>query len=206
MKPGNPAPGTPDAFREFVASCLGRWIAVRIPTIELYVFQGGPTALSMMAGQTVLKWSQVIDDPTAASIKPDAVAALASYSNVIVLDALIGAEDRWNAGNHIYVQERAEWFSIDYSGSFNPNFEAQQYFPEIRNAVQQSTEVVRRAVTAASNIPDEALERLFALPDSVFLAAEPRRSALAFVKERRSRIADIVNGWLRNNGIPLMGN
>jgi hypothetical protein len=198
-------------MREFVASVMARWLNVRVPAVELYIHPAGPAALSIFAGQTVLTWGQAMNEPVYAALRPMAIQQLAEFTGVLVLDILVGAQDRANAGNAIYIVERGEWYGIDYSFSFglgnttgvgDPNQPYDtSYLPEFMQAIPNSHEAIKRSAAQAELIPESAVRELLAAPPLLFATPQERADMANYILNRRSRLQDVLTAWCGRHGL-----
>ncbi|MDP9024800.1 MAG: hypothetical protein M3N13_05475, partial [Candidatus Eremiobacteraeota bacterium] len=166
--------GSSEAFREFIAHHLARWLDLPVPKIELLLDPAiGPCCLSMAAGRGfILKPNNF---KHLEELRARALAALASYVGIVVLDVLMGAMDRGNAGNHLYVAVDNRWWSIDYACCFNlyrqlrgvgdPDapYDA-DYFPAFLTAVALNPQVIQTTLRLLDRISDDAIGGLVALP------------------------------------------
>jgi len=222
-KPGTSRAGSLEAVREVVCSIIAKWLHVPTPTQEL-LLDGvlGPCSISydLPDGQTY-RWYNVIDMRLSGSLFADGTLALQAYAGpVVILDALVGAIDRVNRGNHLYVESERRWYTIDYGLSFNrfPNTTGddgrtgvgdprvpfgilQDVFPQIITAIGLSPEPFRSILSLAESIPDGRFEELLRLVPPEFARAEDAQRMVAFLSYRRANLRPLLRAWCEKYGM-----
>jgi hypothetical protein len=197
-KPGPGQPPSTCALREYLASIIGHWIAVKVPRVELDVVGTRPVALSMKAAGTSVDWSQLMGGDDYVELRPTALSRLDGLATIIVLDALLGVGNRpappLSHGNHVYVVEESMWYSIDYADAFRPEFDL-DYQPEFVERVLKAQAEISRLLCQVETIPDEALQCLLKIAPAEFATADDRKSMLRFILERRHTVRQIVLDW-----------
>lgn len=205
-KPGDPVAGSEEAFREIIAVRIARWLGVSVPEGELFQHEGKPCFVSFDLGPTALKWGTVMDDPVGIPHRDKATAALQRHAGIIALDALVGAVDRSNAGNHLYVPTEDRWYGIDYGFSFNMsgqkgigdcNVFTTPYFPAMIEAIRIAPARLEAALKLAECIPDKKIEALCALPPALFATPEVRAEMLGFLTSRQANLRPILQEWCK---------
>jgi len=214
-KPGLARPtGSLEAFREAVCSVIATWLDVNVPEIKLWTCPtAGPSSLSLALGPTVRKYAELLAGKRFADIRERALVALEQHvGQMLVFDALVHAEDRNNHTNYLFVEETCTWHSIDYGLSFasklvpygigDPQTPYEyRYMDDIRERLRVARRPIRVAREVAGNIPDEAIDRLVGLPPASFASDRERAEAAAFLKDRRSRIEEILDTWGKATGL-----
>ncbi len=215
-KPGLKRPhGSTEAFREFVCSVTAEWLGVNVPLILLQEHPDlGPCSVCPHVVGTALQYVDIMLLPTFPDLRTSAKTALVDYiGRTIVLDVLVGAEDRGNDRNHIFVEETREWHSLDYGLSFNAG-EAERgvgdpgqpyvynYLSDIRDAARLCRSVISATIKMAAHIPPTRFEELVRLPPQPFASAQERRETAAFLVNRQSRLEEIVEQWWFVLGLP----
>jgi len=207
MKPANIAQGRVEPFREWLASRLAWSLDVNVPRVELYSTVGGPAALSFRPGPVVHAYAAALSSP----LRTAALSAFARYSNVLVLDVLIGAEDR-STNNLVYDEASSTWYSIDYSyclsigagrgrGSASQAY-VQPYFPEFIQAVRGNTALIASTLLLAEQIAENDIEALCSKPPPEFCDGGERLQTVEYLASRLTQIRQLLNQWLASHSIP----
>ena len=145
-------------------------------------------------------------------VKEKATKALLDYVGIAVLDVLVGAMDRENVGNHLFVALDARWWSIDYSCSFNllrkirgigdPNAPyVAEYFPAFFTAVTLNPSAIPTTLEKASQISDEAIRKLANLPPDDFADSAEKEAVAEFLIQRRNQLSQLTMAWLKSKGL-----
>lgn len=215
-KPGKPrGGGTTEAFREFICAILAGWLGVNVPPVLLLEDPDiGPCSICPHVAGTALRYADIMLLPTFMHLRTPATEALVGYiGRAIVLDAWVGAEDRGNDLNHIFVEETKEWHSLDYGLSFHAKDAVrgvgdkdtpfvQPYLSDIREAARLSRDVIQGTIKRAKQIPEDIIKALVALPPDAFATPAERRDTVAFLVHRQSLLEQIVEKWWSNVGLP----
>ena len=218
-KPGIAIPNSHETLREIVCNILAGWIGVPTPRMELLEHEHhGACLLSydLPDGQTY-RWYSVMELKVNERLYADAFLQLENYAGpVTVLDILVGACDRRNSGNHLYVERERRWYTIDYGFSFNRfpdrfgvgdpaagygTVLKQEAWPEIIQAIGRNKGLLNQALNIVELIPDETLDALLLLPPEPFGDEGTRGQMSTFLKYRRSRIRDLVRVWCEKVGL-----
>jgi hypothetical protein len=221
-KPGVAIPGSDEALREVVCSVIAGWLGVATPKMELMDHPDhGACSLSydLPEGQTY-RWFNVMEMKLTHDLYATGCLMLELYAGpVTVLDILVGACDRRNSGNHLYVENERRWYTIDYGFSFNcypqrggvgdpalgyGHVLKQDWWSEIVAAIGRSKDSLEQALKLAEAIPDEAFEGLLSLPPEAFGDGATRGKMVTFLQYRRSRIRDLVREWCGRVGLAGM--
>jgi len=100
-KPGTPKAGDLGPMHEYVASILANWLGVAIPRTELDQRSAAPVAL-LMEVPRALSYAHLASCGFCASERDSAFRAFDTFAGIIVLDALVGVQNRpENHGNHV---------------------------------------------------------------------------------------------------------
>ena len=220
-KPGVNSQGSVEALREIVCTVIAGWLHVPTPRMELIEHPVlGPCSLSYEPPEGgIFRWYNVMEMKLTHDLYANGVLALEAYAGrAVVLDILVGACDRRNSGNHLYVESDRTWYTIDYGLSFNRHPERdgvgdpsigyglrpyQEVWPDIVQAIRLG--VLRETLSIASELTDTAIEGLLALPPEAFGDGETRGAMISFLKYRRSHIRDLVWDWCKMVGVSGVG-
>jgi hypothetical protein len=208
-KPGSARPmGSSEAFREFVCAAIACWLGVNVPPILLLEDPDiGPCSVCPHVAGTALSYADVMLLPTFPNLRTLATEALVPHvGGVVVLDAIVGAEDRNNELNHIFVEETKSWHSLDYGLSFNSKESVQglgdkthpymyHYLSDMRDAARLSRSAIRDTVEAAKRITDDLVKGLVALPPPAFASVVERTETAEFLLYRLLRLEGILEQW-----------
>jgi hypothetical protein len=138
--------------------------------------------------------------------------ALQRYVGIVVLDILLGAMDRQNPGNHLYVAATDQWWSIDYACCFNlyrqirgvgdpaAAYEA-DYFPALLTAITLNPQPILDTLKLVATITDAAMEGLVATPSDPFASPEEKTAVRDFLVRRRDLAEPHTMAWLRSKGL-----
>jgi hypothetical protein len=207
--------GSTEAFREFVCAELARWLQIDVPGVLLIEDDLlGPCSICPHIAGTVLQYADVMLLPTFPDLRASAATALVDYiGKIAVLDAWVGAEDRSNDRNHVFVEETRDWHSLDYGLSFNSKESPRgvgdkdypfvySYLSDIKDAARLSRKVIRATITLVERVPDEAIATLVSLPPKPFATDGERRDTIDFLVHRKSRLTQILGNWWTSIGLP----
>ncbi len=210
-KPGEPTAGSLEAVKEIIASILASWLGVSVPQGELVLYNGRPCFVSYDLGPTAYPWITIMAAVQGTAMRPEATEALCAHCGIFALDALVGAKDRRNGGNHMFVPSEGKWYSLDYAFSFNsmaidaigdpaPPFEA-QYYAEMLEALKKSPEPLEEALSRAESIPDGQFQGLLAMIPGEFVAGPERDQLLAFLENRLPKLRTLLQEWCKIMGL-----
>jgi hypothetical protein len=210
-KPGEPGDGSLEAVKEIVASVVASWLGVNVPQGELVLYNGRPCFVSYDLGPTAYPWVAIMTAKQGLALRPAATEALANHCGIFVLDALVGAEDRRNGGNHIFVPSEGKWYSLDYAFSFNTRgvkgvgdpeipFRA-QYYAEMLAAVKNAPGLLEEALSRAESIPLGRFQGLLAMVPAEFAAPAERDQMVAFLENRRPKLRILLQEWCNMSGL-----
>ena len=215
-KPGERRPaGLTEAFREFICSTLASWLGCSVPPILLTEDpEIGPCSLSKHVSGSAIGYADVMLLPKYRPLQSTAQLALERHvGKVIVLDAWVGAEDRNNDTNHIYVEESDCWHSLDYGLSFNSKKDPRgvgdkglpfmySYLSDIKESARLCKTDLSATLKVARKIPEDLIKELVLLPPDPFASSVERRDTLDFLKSRQARLDEIVGTWWTMVGLP----
>lgn len=195
-KPGSPMVGHLGPIREYVASVLGHWLGVAIPHTELDLRGSAPVAL-LMEVPRALSYAHLDSCGFCAPKKGDALSAFNAFAGVVVLDALVGVQNRpKNHGNHVYSLETKAWSSLDYADSFSHDFSQPYQAPFVDAVRARWRPIAAKELVLAANISEDALRRLLSAAPKEFATQGERRQMLRFLLDRQARLEDVLLKWL----------
>lgn len=223
-KPGVVNAGSLAVVREATCAVIAGWLHVPSPVVELVQHPSyGPSSISHeVAG--AFTWHNVMNMKLSDELYADGTLALQAYAGpVIVLDALLGAVDRYNSGNHLYAENERRWYTIDYGYSFN-RWSTQNddglrgvgdsslpygwaappwghVYPEIIQAACSAPDLFCKALALAESIPDDRFDALLRLPTSDFASRSDCVSMADFLKHRRANLRKLLRPWCNANGL-----
>jgi hypothetical protein len=216
LKPGQVRPqGSHEAFREFVCSNLGRWLGVAVPPVMLMEHSKiGPASLCPFVEGTVFRYSDIMLLPGQGALKLVAEPLLPDhFGKILVLDVLVGAEDRSNFRNHIYVEETRAWHTLDYGLAFGMELATMgvgdpdqrfinPYLDDMRVAARLSRGSLRNTLKLAKSITEHDIKGLVALPSAVFVSDDARAGTISYLTRRLPMLDDLVQHWWKTMGLP----